>query len=115
MLLQMQAFFLVADDVMDYSVTRRGQPCWYKKVRELLLLIVITISIMQNRLHEYELSFLSVVFGFSFSILLPTCILSFLTSVCIRLHQHTLLNCAHRCLNQPIVVNSVQLLRMTLQ
>uniref|UniRef100_A0A1B0DI83 Farnesyl pyrophosphate synthase n=2 Tax=Phlebotomus papatasi TaxID=29031 RepID=A0A1B0DI83_PHLPP len=26
----LQAMFLIVDDVMDGSITRRGQPCWYK-------------------------------------------------------------------------------------
>lgn len=35
----LQAFFLVADDVMDESQTRRGQPCWYKQPHVQLIAI----------------------------------------------------------------------------
>lgn len=28
-----QAYMLVADDVMDHAITRRGRECWYRKVK----------------------------------------------------------------------------------
>jgi len=31
----LQAWLLVADDIMDSSVTRRGQPCWYKHLKQI--------------------------------------------------------------------------------
>lgn len=35
----LQAFFLVADDIMDGSITRRGQPCWFRKSNVQLIAI----------------------------------------------------------------------------
>ncbi len=49
----LQAFFLVADDVMDASETRRGQPCWYKN--EQVKLIAINDSFL---LESYVFSML---------------------------------------------------------
>ncbi|KAI0683567.1 farnesyl-diphosphate synthase [Cytidiella melzeri] len=40
----LQAFFLVSDDLMDSSITRRGQPCWYRK--EGVNLIAVNDSFM---------------------------------------------------------------------
>jgi len=54
----LQAFFLVADDVMDASQTRRGQPCWYKN--EHVKLIAINDSFL---LESYVFTMLKKHFG----------------------------------------------------
>lgn len=41
----LQAWLLVADDIMDSSVTRRGQPCWYKKLGESIWYIAINDAV----------------------------------------------------------------------
>jgi geranylgeranyl pyrophosphate synthase len=32
----LQAYFLVVDDLVDQSITRRGQLCWYRQVSHLI-------------------------------------------------------------------------------
>lgn len=52
----MQASFLVADDLMDASLTRRGQPCWYKNSDIGLIAVNDTIILMTQidiLLHKY--------------------------------------------------------------
>lgn len=43
---KLQAYFLVADDMMDQSITRRGQPCWYK---------VVSCNVLKLAVELYEL------------------------------------------------------------
>ena len=50
MYLQALAHFIVADDIMDNSVTRRGQLCWYKQVGEYSLVIRLTPDIQFIRM-----------------------------------------------------------------
>jgi len=49
----LQAFFLVADDIMDQSLTRRGVPCWYRQphslgtnAKEMVGLIAVNDSLL---------------------------------------------------------------------
>lgn len=57
--MQLQAFFLVSDDIMDGSETRRGRPCWYKvdnlglaAVNDALLLEATIYSILRKNFSD---------------------------------------------------------------
>jgi farnesyl diphosphate synthase len=41
----LQAWLLIADDIMDSSVTRRGQPCWYKKLGDSIWYVAINDAV----------------------------------------------------------------------
>jgi farnesyl diphosphate synthase len=58
----LQAFFLVIDDIMDHSVTRRGQPCWYKVERvgfnaanDALMLEMVIYSLLKRHFRGHAL------------------------------------------------------------
>lgn len=47
----LQAFFLVADDLMDGSITRRGNPCWYR-LAEVKLIAINDSFILESVLYK---------------------------------------------------------------
>jgi farnesyl diphosphate synthase len=54
----LQAFFLIADDIMDHSVTRRGHPCWYK-VEKVKLIAVNDCCILEATIYRFLRKYLS--------------------------------------------------------
>ncbi|CAG2117492.1 unnamed protein product [Medioppia subpectinata] len=53
----LQAFFLVVDDLIDESITRRGQPCWYKLEHVGLISCNDAILLDQENYHILKLFF----------------------------------------------------------
>lgn len=58
----LQAFFLVADDIMDGSVTRRGQPCFYrlkeiglKAINDALMLEIMIYRVLKIHFREHPM------------------------------------------------------------
>jgi len=47
----LQAFFLVADDVMDDSLTRRGQPCWFR-LQEVKLIAINDSFLLESCVYK---------------------------------------------------------------
>jgi len=58
----LQAWLLVADDIMDSSVTRRGQACWYKKLEHIWYIAIndavtmeaLVFKIMKKHLGQHS-------------------------------------------------------------
>mmetsp|Transcript_5410 Transcript_5410/g.8376 ORF Transcript_5410/g.8376 Transcript_5410/m.8376 type:complete len:402 (-) Transcript_5410:1035-2240(-) len=51
-----QSSFLVADDIMDSSITRRGHPCWYKREEIGLIAVndaLVLLTLVEVLLHKY--------------------------------------------------------------
>ena len=73
------------------------------------------VSLIQLKTFELELDFTEYIRYTLTTLVQNTKCVSWCTrlSVCIRLYQHTLLNCAYWCLNQPAVVSSVLLRGVT--
>lgn len=71
----LQAFFLVSDDIMDSSITRRGKPCWYRQegvgmiaINDAFMLEMAIYTLLKKyfRQHKAYIDFIELFFETSF-------------------------------------------------